>query len=63
MHGKAIELFLDNVKILINALGYKVLEPYRQKDSDNKSQDENLLYFKLENQRWSNTKGTRKNLK
>ncbi len=31
-----MEEFLDNIKVLINALGYKVLEPLRQVSSANK---------------------------
>lgn len=42
----AMEEFLDNIKVLINALGYKVLEPLRQVGSSDKEQEENLLYLK-----------------
>lgn len=41
----AMEEFIDNVKILINTLGYKVLEPLTHKDSDNTSPNEALLYI------------------
>lgn len=40
-----MEEFLDNVKILINALGYKVLEPFAQMDSSTTSVDDELLYI------------------
>lgn len=40
-----MEEFLDNVKILINALGYKVLEPFVQMDSSTTSVDDELLYI------------------
>lgn len=42
----AMEEFLDNIKVLVNALGYKVLEPLRQSNTTDKGQDENLFYFK-----------------
>lgn len=42
----AMEEFLDNIKVLVNALGYKVLEPLRQVNSTDKDQEENLLYLK-----------------
>lgn len=42
-----IEEFVDNVKILINALGYKVLEPFAQMDSSTTSVDDELLYITL----------------
>lgn len=38
-----MEEFVDNVKILINALGYKVLEPYTQADSPPTSTDDEVL--------------------
>lgn len=51
-----MEEFTDNVKILINVLGYKVLEPLIQKrkntaevcdsDSDNNDEINNYLYLK-----------------
>lgn len=40
-----MEEFIDNVKILINALGYKVLEPFAQMDSSTTSVDDELLYI------------------
>lgn len=40
----AMEEFIDNVKILINALGYKVLEPKAQSASVS-PQDDELLYL------------------
>lgn len=40
-----MEEFVDNVKILINALGYKVLEPFAQVDSSTTSVDDELLYI------------------
>ena len=40
-----MEEFVDNVKTLINALGYKVLEPVRQVDSDAATADDELLYI------------------
>ena len=40
-----MEEFLDNVKILINALGYKVLEPFAQMNSSTTSVDDELLYI------------------
>ncbi|MCD8120606.1 MAG: GIY-YIG nuclease family protein [Lachnospiraceae bacterium] len=43
-----MEEFIDNVKILINALGYKVLEPLLQTHTDeNTADDENLLYISI----------------
>lgn len=41
-----MEEFVDNVKILINALGYKVLEPFAQMDASTTSVDDELLYIK-----------------
>ena len=41
-----MEEFVDNVKILINALGYKVLEPFVQMDASTTSVDDELLYIK-----------------
>lgn len=38
-----MEEFVDNVKVLINALGYKVLEPYAQADSPSTSTDDEIL--------------------
>ena len=40
-----MEEFVDNVKILINALGYKVLEPFVQVDSSPATVDDELLYI------------------
>lgn len=40
-----MEEFVDNVKILINALGYKVLEPFAQVDSLSTTVDDELLYI------------------
>ena len=40
-----MEEFVDNVKILINALGYKVLEPFVQVDSSTTTVDDELLYI------------------
>lgn len=40
-----MEEFVDNVKILINALGYKVLEPLVQTDSAETQTDDELLYI------------------
>lgn len=40
-----MEEFIDNVKILINALGYKVLEPFVQVDSCDSTIDDELLYI------------------
>ena len=42
----AMEEFIDNIKVIINALGFKVLEPLRQVDAACHTQDENLLYLK-----------------
>ena len=41
-HVAAMEEFIDNVRVLINALGYKVLEPTVQKTSDSADEDEKL---------------------
>lgn len=40
-----MEEFVDNVKILINALGYKVLEPFAQVDSSTVTVDDELLFI------------------
>lgn len=40
-----MEEFIDNVKTLINALGYKVLEPVLQVDSAAATADDELLYI------------------
>ncbi len=38
-----MEEFVDNVKVLINALGYKVLEPFAQSESPSTSSDDEVL--------------------
>lgn len=40
-----MEEFVDNVKILINALGYKVLEPLVQSNSSNSTVDDEMLFI------------------
>lgn len=40
-----MEEFVDNVKILINALGYKVLEPLVQNNSSNSNMDDEMLFI------------------
>lgn len=40
-----MEEFVDNVKILINALGYKVLEPLIQNNSSNSTVDDEMLFI------------------
>ena len=40
-----MEEFVDNVKILINALGYKVLEPFAQVVSSTSTVDDELLFI------------------
>lgn len=45
-HKAQMEEFIDNVKILISTLGYKVLEPYVVKGSQI-TQDEDLLYISV----------------
>ncbi len=42
----AMEEFVDNIKVLISALGYKVLEPMIQNDSAY-SQDDQMLYLNV----------------
>lgn len=44
----AMEEFLDNIKILINALGYKVLETLAHKESNTNLEDKKL-FFKTSN--------------
>ena len=44
-----MEEFVDNVKILINALGYKVLEPLLQASNDEKTSDEEELFINIGN--------------
>lgn len=39
-----MEEFVDNVKVLINVLGYKVLEPFVQTDSAETQTDDEILY-------------------
>ncbi len=38
-----MEEFIDNVKVLINALGYKVLEPFAQIESSSTKSDDEIL--------------------
>lgn len=40
-----MEEFIDNVKILINALGYKLLEPFSQVESPASDADDEILYL------------------
>lgn len=40
-----MEEFIDNVKILVNALGYKVLEPLVQNNSPNSTVDDEILFI------------------
>lgn len=40
-----MEEFIENIKILINALGYKVLEPYLYENSNQTSIDDELLFI------------------
>ena len=40
-----MEEFIDNVKILINALGYKLLEPFSQVESLASETDDEILYL------------------
>lgn len=42
----AMEEFLDNIKVLVNAMGYKVLEPLRHDSSHQHDRNEKLLYLK-----------------
>lgn len=44
-----MEEFVDNVKILINALGYKVLEPLLQASNDETISDEEELFINIGN--------------
>ena len=44
----AMEEFVENIKILINVLGYKVLEPMIQKDSIS-NHDNQMLYLNVGN--------------
>lgn len=49
-----MEEFIDNVRILINALGYKVLEPVLLPDSENTTVDNEMLSIAIGN---ANAKG------
>ena len=40
-----MEEFVDNVKVLINALGYKVLEPFAHTESNVSNIDDEVLYL------------------
>ena len=40
-----MEEFIDNVKVLINALGYKVLEPFDMANSSSTKTDDEILYL------------------
>lgn len=40
-----MEEFVDNVKVLINTLGYKVLEPFAHIESNTSSIDDEILYL------------------
>lgn len=40
-----MEEFIDNVKILVNTLGYKVLEPLVQNNSSNSTVDDEILFI------------------
>ena len=40
-----MEEFVDNVKVLINALGYKVLEPFAQAESPSANADDEVLFL------------------
>lgn len=40
-----MEEFIDNVKILVNTLGYKVLEPLVQNNSSNSTVDDEMLFI------------------
>lgn len=42
-HIAVMEEFVDNVKVLINALGYKVLEPFAQTESQDTNSDDEIL--------------------
>lgn len=42
----AMEEFLDNIKVLVNVMGYKVLEPLRHDSSQQHDRNENFLYLK-----------------
>ena len=42
----AMDEFIDNIKVLINALGYKVLEPLLKKPNEGTS-DDGMLYINI----------------
>ena len=44
-HIAAMEEFIDNVKIIINALGYKVLEPLLHPDSTDSTAIDDVLFY------------------
>lgn len=44
-----MEEFLENIKVLLNALGYKILEPYVDKSALTSSDDDSNLYLKNTN--------------
>lgn len=50
-HVAAMEEFIDNIKILINALGYKVLEPTVVQSSAPGKEQQETLYLNLGNAR------------
>ncbi|MGL5563064.1 MAG: GIY-YIG nuclease family protein [Tannerellaceae bacterium] len=41
-----MEEFIENLKILVNTLGYKIFEPYIKKDVAGNNESESLLYIK-----------------
>lgn len=45
----AMDEFIDNIKILINALGYKVLEPLVKKNEEGSDNDTDTLYINIGN--------------
>ena len=48
-HTAAMNEFLENIKVLLNALGYKILEPYVDKSVVASSDDDSTLYLKNAN--------------
>lgn len=48
-HTAAMNEFLENIKVLLNALGYKILEPYVDKSVVASSDDDSNLYLKNAN--------------
>lgn len=42
-----MEEFIDDIKVVINALGYKVLEPLLQRSTSDSSEDEELLNISI----------------